>query len=219
MAIVWVGGGWMWLRLAGRSGRPRVRDGGHAHIKGLGTPRPLFVARPLSKVERGACRRCSGDKSRSCCARAGMLGPPRQPQPGVSCSGKGLARGGQPHASGWCGCRFERGGAGGDFPAVGGELAGDSDRNDPAGFAGVGLSSWRQLAKAGRRAVSRRDALDGACWAGGFRPRLHDRWARLRGNGRTRSTSSRRACVEPALVIDPSRRWLPLVCSDGTIPR
>src|SRR5450759_386442 len=31
----------------------RVRDGGHAHIRGLGTPRPLFVARPLSKVERG----------------------------------------------------------------------------------------------------------------------------------------------------------------------
>ena len=26
---------------------------GHAHIRGLGTPRPLFVARPLSKVERG----------------------------------------------------------------------------------------------------------------------------------------------------------------------
>ena len=25
---------------------------GHAHIRGLGTPRPLFVARPLSKVER-----------------------------------------------------------------------------------------------------------------------------------------------------------------------
>jgi hypothetical protein len=27
---------------------------GHAHIRGLGTPRPLFVARPLSIVERGA---------------------------------------------------------------------------------------------------------------------------------------------------------------------
>ena len=25
---------------------------GHAHIRGLGTPRPLVVARPLSKVER-----------------------------------------------------------------------------------------------------------------------------------------------------------------------
>ncbi len=45
--------GLMWLRFAGRSERPRVRDGGHAHIRGLGTPRPLFVARPLSKVERG----------------------------------------------------------------------------------------------------------------------------------------------------------------------
>jgi hypothetical protein len=30
--------GWwwlVWLRLAGRSERPRVRDGGHAHIRGL----------------------------------------------------------------------------------------------------------------------------------------------------------------------------------------
>jgi hypothetical protein len=36
----WCGWGGMWLRLAGRSGRPRVRDGGHAHIRGLGTPRP-----------------------------------------------------------------------------------------------------------------------------------------------------------------------------------
>jgi hypothetical protein len=26
---------------------------GHAHIRGLGTPRLLFVAHPLSKVERG----------------------------------------------------------------------------------------------------------------------------------------------------------------------
>ena len=50
--LVGGGGGRMWLRLAGRSGRPRVRDVGHAHIRGLGTPRPWFVARPLSKVER-----------------------------------------------------------------------------------------------------------------------------------------------------------------------
>jgi hypothetical protein len=54
----WPLSGWwwllLWLRLAGRSGRPRVRDGGHAHIRGLGTPRPWFVARPPSKVERGA---------------------------------------------------------------------------------------------------------------------------------------------------------------------
>ena len=52
MAIVWLVVVVMWLRLAGRSGRSRVRDGGHAHIRGL-VPRPLFVARPLSKVERG----------------------------------------------------------------------------------------------------------------------------------------------------------------------
>ena len=40
----------------GLRGGPGVRGfatGGHAHIRGLGTPRPLFVARPLSKVERG----------------------------------------------------------------------------------------------------------------------------------------------------------------------
>jgi hypothetical protein len=36
VAMVWLVGAWvMWLRLAGRSGRPRVRDGGHAHIRGL----------------------------------------------------------------------------------------------------------------------------------------------------------------------------------------
>ena len=48
-------------------------------------PRPLFVARPLSKVERGrrGAGGCSGDKSLSCCA-PGMLGPPREPQRGVS---------------------------------------------------------------------------------------------------------------------------------------
>ena len=77
------GGAWvMWLRLAGRSGRPRVRDVGHAHIRGLGTPRPLFVARPLSKVERGrpggagaqATNRGVGVRE------PGMLRPPRQPQ-------------------------------------------------------------------------------------------------------------------------------------------
>ena len=31
--------------------------------------------------------------------------------------------------------------------------------------------------------------------------------------------SSRLAWVEPALVIDPSRRCAPVVCSQGTIPR
>jgi hypothetical protein len=62
---VWlVGVVMLWLRLAGRSGRSRVRDGGHAHIRGLATPGLLFVARPLSKVERGhPCKGggCSGD--------------------------------------------------------------------------------------------------------------------------------------------------------------
>src|ERR1039458_7632964 len=62
-----------------------------------------------------------------------MLGPPRQPQRGVF--GEGLAGVGKPLAGGWCGCRVERGGAGRDLPAVGGELAGDRDGDDPAGFA------------------------------------------------------------------------------------
>ena len=36
VAVFWLVVGWLvWLRLAGRSGRPRVRDGGHAHIRGL----------------------------------------------------------------------------------------------------------------------------------------------------------------------------------------
>src|SRR4030081_3270512 len=72
----------MWLRLAGRSGRPRVRDGGHAHIRGLGTPRPLFVARPLSIVERGRRWRVVAQATnRGVVVREpGMLGPPRLPQ-------------------------------------------------------------------------------------------------------------------------------------------
>src|ERR1039458_3023856 len=140
----------MWLRLAGRAGRPRVRDGGHAHIRGLGTPRPLFVARPLSKVERGAPGgRCSGDKSRSCCARAGDARAASLAETGMS--NRGLARVGKPLASGWCGYRLQRGGAGGELPAVGGELAGDRDRDDPAGF----VADVFELAPAGVEATLR----------------------------------------------------------------
>jgi hypothetical protein len=47
---------------------------GHAHIRGLGTPRPLFVARPLSKVERARWGGCSGDESRSCVREPGCSG-------------------------------------------------------------------------------------------------------------------------------------------------
>ena len=42
----------MELRLAGRSGLRGIRDGWSCSYSGAG-PRPLFVARPLSKVERG----------------------------------------------------------------------------------------------------------------------------------------------------------------------
>ena len=74
MAMVWlVERVVMGLRFAGRSGRfAGFATFGHAHIRGLGSPRPWFVARPLSKVERGRrVGRCSCDKSRSWCARAG----------------------------------------------------------------------------------------------------------------------------------------------------
>jgi hypothetical protein len=47
---------------------------GHAHIRGLGTPRPVFVARPLSKVERARRGGCSGDASRSCVREPGCSG-------------------------------------------------------------------------------------------------------------------------------------------------
>ena len=53
MAMCWSG-----LRVCGCGwrGGPGVRGFatfGHAHIRGLGSPRPWFVARPLSKVDRG----------------------------------------------------------------------------------------------------------------------------------------------------------------------
>jgi len=46
-------------------------------------PRPLFVARPLSKVERGRPGAGAQATDRGVGVREpGMLGPPRQPQPG-----------------------------------------------------------------------------------------------------------------------------------------
>ena len=75
----------------GLRGGPGVRGFatvGHAHIRGLGIPRPLFVARPLSKVERGARAGVAQATNRGVVVREpGMLGPPRQPQ--RECSGKG----------------------------------------------------------------------------------------------------------------------------------
>jgi hypothetical protein len=58
---------------------------GHAHIRGLGTPRPLFVARPLSKVERAPQGAGAQATNRGVvCASREVLGPPRQPQRVVS---------------------------------------------------------------------------------------------------------------------------------------
>src|SRR5665648_212506 len=105
MANVCWGWWWMWLRLAGRSERPRVRDGGDAHIRGLGTPRPWFVARPLSEVERAA---------RGAVLRrhfAELLCASRDAR-GASLAATGcerLARVGEPRAGAWRVLRWERG--------------------------------------------------------------------------------------------------------------
>jgi hypothetical protein len=88
LAVVWlvvVGCG---CGLRGGPGVCGFATVGHAHIRGLGTPRPLFVARPLSKVERGARVGVAQATNRGVVVREpGMLGPPRQPQ--RECSGKG----------------------------------------------------------------------------------------------------------------------------------
>ena len=74
MAIVWlVLRGDLWLRFAGRPGRfAGFATFGHAHIRGLGTPRLLFVARPLSKVERARRGRVLRRRIAELCARAGI---------------------------------------------------------------------------------------------------------------------------------------------------
>ena len=57
-----VGGAWlMWLRLAGRSGRPRVRDGGHAHIRGLAQDLCSSHVRCLLSSAAAGVGGCSGD--------------------------------------------------------------------------------------------------------------------------------------------------------------
>ena len=145
----------MWLRLAGRSECPRGSRRWSCSYSGALGPRPLFVARPLSKVERGrrdgrVLRRLIAE---SVCASRDA----RAASPAATGLCVGLARGGEPPA-GACELRWERGclregvarrqgcrrnrvgmsAPGGDLPAVGGELASDRDRDDPAGFvAGV----------------------------------------------------------------------------------
>ena len=85
MAIVWL----VWWGVVASGEAARAFAGfatvGRAHIRGLGTLRPLFVARPLSKVERA--RRGAGAQATNrgvVCASRGVLGPPRQPQRVVS---------------------------------------------------------------------------------------------------------------------------------------
>ena len=78
MAIVWVGAS---LVVCGWRGGPGYSGSRRWSCSSSGAvPRPLFVARPLSIVERGrpGWDGCSGDESRSCRARAR---PPRAASP------------------------------------------------------------------------------------------------------------------------------------------
>ena len=80
MAMVWVVGV-VWLRLAGRSERPRVRDGGHAHIRGLSQDLCSSHVRCLksSAAARGGAGAQATNRGAGV-REPGMLGPPRQPQ-------------------------------------------------------------------------------------------------------------------------------------------
>ena len=76
------GGEEMWLRLAGRSGRPRVSRRSVSLIFG-DLPKTLFSShvRCLKSSTAGPVAGCSwGCRGLGLCANAGRLGPPRQPQ-------------------------------------------------------------------------------------------------------------------------------------------
>src|ERR1039458_10171722 len=147
----------MWLRLAGRSERPRVRDGWSCSYSGAGYPK-TFVRRTSAVYCRA--RRLGG------VAQATNRGVVVR-EPGCSgrlasrngkCRVKELARVGESPGSGGC-VRRQDGGrdrvwlqrAGRDLPAVGGELAGDRDRDDRAGF----VARVFELAPAGVEAALR----------------------------------------------------------------
>jgi len=92
---------------------------------------------------------------------------------------------------------------GGDLPAVGGQFASDRDRDDPAWFA----ASVFELAPAGVEPSlgAPGDVDDLGCLpALSALECLADRWAAAVVVGCLEQQP--RACVEPALAIDPSRR-------------
>ena len=132
----------MWLRLAGRSGRPRISRRWSASYSGAGYPKTLFSshvrclkssAAPVGGGAHGeiADLVCASREARAASPAAtgcgwrsghGVLVLVRD---GV-CVREGVAR--------WRGCQRNRvwmGAPGGDLPAVAGELAGDRDRDDP----------------------------------------------------------------------------------------
>ena len=140
----------MWLQLAGRSGLPRVSRRSVSLICGGWVPQDLvFVARPLSKIERRrqtgcswgcrglVVRECREARAASSAATVVMFG---LGQLVLLCFGgteRACVRGRPPAwtlaepGAGW-------GTPGGDLPAKAGELAGDGDRDDPVGLlAGV----------------------------------------------------------------------------------
>jgi hypothetical protein len=118
------------------------------------------------------------------------------------------------------GCRRIRvwmGSAGGDLRAVAGELEGDRDGDDPAWF----VAGVFELARAGVEPALRApgDVDDLGCLSAlAALERFPDRGsAAVVVCGLDQQPP--RVWVEPALVIDPSRRCAPVVCSEGTIPR
>ena len=96
----------MWLRLAGRSECPRGSRRWSCSYSGASLPQDLCSSHV--RCLKSSAAACDGAGAQATdrgdrCARAGMLGPPRQPQRGLCV---GLARGGEPPV-GACELRWE----------------------------------------------------------------------------------------------------------------
>ena len=180
--------GWVAVRLV-------VRDAGQTDIRGLpGWARRTMVRRgePLSEGERGRRGRLLRGVSRVPRACRAATDPSRRDDV-CSVGLLDLA----------------------DRPAEPGELAGGGDGDQGAAFIAL-LQSCPGAVQAALRGPGDRDRLG---WLAGLS--FGERGADPRdvcGSARPASTSSRRACVEPVLVIDPSLRCWPLLVSEGTSP-
>ena len=135
MAMVWLVVGVVWLRFAGRSGRSR------------GSRRSVML------IFGGWSQDLCSSHVRCLKSSAPARGRVLRRRIAELCARAGSARAASPAATGCVGSGSQRElvsllrvvgvgvgaglvvGAGGDLPAVGGELAGDRDRDDPAGFA------------------------------------------------------------------------------------